>query len=297
MPTRADYRSLAPITLLALLLMALAGCEPDHAAHAPAPAVPAAPSPDAPPDVHTASFTASPAPRAGEPTALSFVPRAPDGTPVRDLDEVHEALSHLIIVSEDLRHYDHVHAGALDGEGAFTFPYTFPHGGRYVLFVDYTPSATGTAVVTRHEVEVAGPGSASAAASRTPSGLALRPGGVRLRTEPERLPVGDAHLTFSVMDDSGQPARDLEPHLGTAGHLVVIDEGARRFLHAHPLGGGSHGGAPSSTGPDLAFHAAFPEPGRYRAWVEFRRAGAVEVVAFDLDVAARGDADAPSHTH
>jgi hypothetical protein len=66
--------------------------------------------------------------------------------------------------------------------------------------------------------------------------------------------------------------------MGAMGHLVVISADAKQYVHAHPASGG--GGDKG----EVAFAAHFPQPGLYKGWGQFKRAGRVAVVPFVVRV-------------
>ena len=80
---------------------------------------------------------------AGQPTTLAFTPHETgnESAPV-PLAVVHEKKIHLIIVSKDLGQFYHEHP-EYTAEGDYKVQYTFPKGGDYVLFQDYTPTGSG----------------------------------------------------------------------------------------------------------------------------------------------------------
>ncbi len=92
-------------------------------------------------------------PTAGQPTTLCFIPQyAATGEIVRDLLVVHKYLLHLIVTSDDLSYFDHVHP-VQQPDGTFAIDYTFPHGGNFLLFADVTPRGE-RAQVFRLPIEV-----------------------------------------------------------------------------------------------------------------------------------------------
>ena len=104
-------------------------------------------------------------------------------------------------------------------------------------------------------------------------------------------------LTFKVEDAAGQPVRDLELYMGMPGHAIVMRRDLQVFAHVHPSGSApmaamniampqaashaSHEMAPPST---VTFPYGFPQPGRYRIFVQVKRSGRVVTEAFDADV-------------
>lgn len=326
-PREALALAAATVVVVLLPIVVASGCAPAEGAPSrDAPATAVAASPTSTVSEPTMDLSFSTPPNAGVPTTLRYRFFDADGRPVTDLVETHEALSHLVIVHERFGVYDHLHGTEVAVDGTFTLSYTFPGGGTYFLFADYTPAGGETRVV-RREVSVGG--APPTAALSTPSARAVTPGGlaVQLRTEPGTLTTGDARLTVSVADATGAPVTDLEPYLGAAGHLMIVSEDGQRFLHAHPLGGGDrdhaahdhsapghdhadHGEAradrpeASFHGPEVSFHTAFPAPGRYRAWVELRRNGQTETASFVIDVVgepvpadANGEHATAEHDH
>ncbi len=126
-----------------------------------------------------------------------------------------------------------------------------------------------------------------------------------------------AAFTFRLEEDAtGAPVRDLRPYLGAPAHVVILRADAADFAHTHgEMGdaaaapaagpghaaaaghapgaahggtGGAHGaGTPDAFGPEIRFHHAFPRPGLYKLWGQFRTRGG-EVVTADFVVRAGG---------
>jgi hypothetical protein len=107
-------------------------------------------------------------------------------------------------------------------------------------------------------------------------------------------------LSFAVRDGSGATVA-VEPYMGMAAHVVVSNHDHSVFAHLHPSGSISMAALQKFTAdaaPDHSAHAAaiegrvdvpyaFPKAGRYRMWVQVKRAGQVRTAAFDVDVKER----------
>lgn len=210
---------------------------------------------------------------AGNPASLEFRIENPTGMLLKNFEIVHEKVLHLLVVSKDLSWFRHEHP-VMQPDGTFTLAFTFPAGGTYYVYHDFTPSpAPGAAAglsqqMVRVPVEVKGDAPArvalvpDAATSKTIDGYSVTLGGA------EAVKAGgSATLTFNISKD-GKPMTTLAPYLGAFGHLVVISENGEEFVHSHPLGG-HEGHAMTSVGPTVAFEAHFKEPGLYKAWGQF----------------------------
>jgi hypothetical protein len=109
-------------------------------------------------------------------------------------------------------------------------------------------------------------------------------------------------LRFRVSDKNGQPASDLEPYMGMAGHLVIVRRDLSVFAHVHPAGSvpmaavallenqkspsgdsmpGMHHGPVSS---EITFPYGFPQPGDYRLFLQVKPGGQVKTAVFELNV-------------
>jgi len=227
-----------------------------------------------------ADGAAAPKIEAGKEVTLRFKLAAPDGGTVKDLEVVHEKLIHLLMVSADLAWFGHEHPEAA-ADGSFTLRTTFPHGGSYTLFHDFTSKRDGMQVVPV-ELAVAGEAPAPVALAPDADGARVVEGcTVKLVAPAPLRSLFNLSLKVRVEQD-GQPVTDLEPFLGALGHLIVISEDRRRFVHSHPLGAPPKVGKPA--GPEVTFGALFPAPGRYKAWVQLQRKGRVLTAPFVFDV-------------
>jgi len=102
--------------------------------------------------------------------------------------------------------------------------------------------------------------------------------------------------SFSILGPDGKPVTDLEPYMGMGGHAEFIKLDGSVFAHIHPSGSVSMASvavaSPSEMmamhqtgiGSTVSFPYGIPTPGRYRIFVQLKRAGKVETGAFDLTV-------------
>ena len=223
-------------------------------------------------------------PRAGVPATLRFRVESPAGEPVTSFEVVHEKLLHLILVSDDLSWFAHEHP-VIQPDGSFVLAQTFPHTGAYTLFHDFTPPRVGMQVVPAGlEVEGDEPAPETVPLQDGPRSRVVDGYTVSLAAPPVRSLV-TAQLAFRVERD-GQPVTDLQPYLGTLGHLIVISADRKHFVHSHPLPPPAAAGEAPAAGPTVTFSALFPSPGRYKAWGQFQHDGRVITADFVLDVAS-----------
>jgi hypothetical protein len=110
---------------------------------------------------------------------------------------------------------------------------------------------------------------------------------------------------FRLLDSSGQPAGDVVPYLGMAGHAAFVKTDGTVFAHTHPDGSAAmpammiaNGEAPGAMDsmadmpgmamekipPVVEFPYGFPSAGRYRIFVQMKHGGTVETGVFDAEV-------------
>lgn len=231
---------------------------------------------------------------ASKPALISYSVRKGEEI-ISELATVHEWLSHLIIVSEDLSYFDHVHADFSASTGLFSLKYTFPKAGTYILFADFTPRETDSTQVERLEIQV----------QEHPSGTKQPPAddteaeniAITQKTLPETLKSNRiAQLIYRIEDADGEPVNDVQPFLGAPGHLVIISDDTQTFLHVHPLDGAEHHTENHADhtwhpteqnpyfGPEIVFHTHVTAPGDYRVWLEIKRHGRQHRRQFTLNI-------------
>lgn len=216
-------------------------------------------------------------PKVQQDTQVKFQLLNPDGNPLTEYDIVHEKRLHLIVVSEDLNYFNHLHPDMQEA-GLFTQTLNLPRGGRYKLIADVTPTGRGASSYGQW-IDVSG------------SKLALKPiqldtdltktvDGQQVTLQFDRAPRAgqETMMTFHFTDaDTHQPTTDLEPYLGAIGHVVALSADAEQYLHVHPM-------EEKGSGPDAMFHIEFPKSGLYKIWGQFQRKGEVLIAPFVITV-------------
>ncbi|WP_218082811.1 hypothetical protein [Anthocerotibacter panamensis] len=295
-------KSLAALICIASLAGAVFADEPEHAAmdamgisemhdhgameHTPAPQ-------------DQLIFTPNAKLTPGKSQQFTLQVRSAKGKPVERFAVVHEKLMHLIVVSNDLSYFSHIHP-TYQGKGIFKVTTSLPSAGRYTAFADYTPQKGSKQI--KATALLVGTSTANAVAPKPDTTLSKSLAGLKvdLLLDPKTVKPGqETPITFSIKDADGQPIQNLQPYLGAMGHLVIIQYSpkleAASYLHAHPR---EHGGAMVSMGamhgmkmsdkPDkpgqVTFDTAFPEPGIYRLWGQFQRKGKVFTADFTIAI-------------
>ncbi len=230
---------------------------------------------------------------AGQPVTISFTPKVigKDSEAVA-LDLQHEKKIHLIVVSDDLSYFEHIHPdyqadGSYQikvlgkGQGYSNGPgkneTKFEKGGDYFLFADYKPTG-GSHQVEKVPVKIAG--TAKAPARFTTDKLSGTSGNysVTLNATGGKLVTGtQLHIAGTVLKDGKEiDATTLENYLGAKAHMVVISMDEKEYLHVHP----------DVVNGKFDLNTTFKKPGIYRGWIQFQSEGKVHTIDFTMNVTA-----------
>lgn len=206
---------------------------------------------------------------------LSFTPKKKDADAEQvALDIQHEKKIHLILVSDDLSWFNHIHP-EFGSDGSYTVKTTFPAPGKYKAFADYKPTG-GSAVVDKIDIEVAG----SAPAAKTFSGQKLS--GSSDAYTFELQPQGGSLVTGTPLHIKGVVKKDgkeinatsLDNYLGAKAHFVLISLNEKEYLHVHP----------EVEDGKFDLHTTIEKPGTYRGWVQFNADGKIHTIDFTWNV-------------
>lgn len=220
-------------------------------------------------------------PVSADPHTLQYRVVGPDGTTITAFLDSHGAKLHTVVIHSDLSGFQHVHPD-LRADG--TWRVTVPAGAWHIVF-DMWPAGATTNIVlatnTDDEVAVATVPLPAADDAPTLDGLTVHRDG----------------LTFTVTDAQGNPVTDLEPYLGSSGHLIAIRQGDLASTHLHPststgttgtTGTTAMAGMPDMVAPAtatpanvLTFTGSLTN-GTYRVFLQFGHAGAVVTVAYTV---------------
>jgi hypothetical protein len=242
-------------------------------------------------------------PVAGIPTTLKVSLQNDDGTPATLFVDM-EKYAHMVIVSEDETVFAHIHADdkrpltqqEIDSS-TFTFNYTFPKAGKYLISVDY---AHGLKLESKQfVVEVVGGPAQSREQKQYPS-----PGnfsGYEVSIDYSLPFAGQVEtLKFDIKKD-GRPIQNMVPYLSAVAHIAVVKNDFTKFVHTH---GEIHPpGVPyppiivkngkivhqMTPVPDMfaspiEAHVIFPTSGLYTVRVQFKVGNEVIPAAFTVRV-------------
>lgn len=199
----------------------------------------------------------------GTETELRFVILDEEGQTLKDFEIAHERLLHLILVRDDLQHFQHLHPSLNSSTGEFSARMTLSEAGDYTMFGDFVP-LKGERTVLSVPLSVTGEYLATPLVMSSERSVIVGPFMVTPHF-PEVIRSGEAaHYSFDVTKNG--KAIQLEKYLGATGHSVLLHEVDLDFIHTH---------ADESA---LAFSTVFAKTGLYKAFTQFQVDGQVYTV-------------------
>ncbi len=226
---------------------------------------------------------------AGVPAELEFVIEAPGGSALVDYDVEHDKELHLIVVSRDLAEFAHVHPTRGD-DGVWSVEMPAMPPGSYRVFADFVP-AGASGLTLGSDLTV--PGDSAPTPLPEPSSE-VTVDGYDVTFDGELVAGTESEVTITV-SRNGVPVTDLDPYLGTLGHLVAVRDGDLAYLHVHPLD------APDDErGPSVRFAVEVPTAGSYGLYFDFSHDATVRTAAVIAEAGPSGAneaADATSDGH
>lgn len=217
-----------------------------------------------------------------QPISLGIDIQDEAGKPVNKFDIFQEKIMHLIVVSNDLEHFDHLHPEYKDN-GRFQVSAEFPNSGEYTLFSDYKPAGQAE-TVSLTNINIPGTVPLPKSLAKYEKTKTLADTKVNFKSSQEKIKAGeDITLTFDIKDKNNQPVKDLKPYLGEKGHLVIIKSSSTLtksdYLHAHAMKDTPDG--------QVQFHTNFPQSGTYKMWMQFDRNGEIKTADFWVNVESK----------
>ena len=227
--------------------------------------------------------------RAGAPAAFAVV------SPYSVLERVHEREMHVLVISEDLGSFSHIHPDPVTRQ-FFAGTHVFPHAGVYWIYVDHTPSGK-TQTIAKFRVAVAGPPHPPVDLRETSEPDATVEGVRATLVTKGPLEAGlDISFRFALAETAtGNVITDLQPYLSAWGHILFVRKEGDEVIHAHPreakgapLSPWVHSHAmPGPSPAEIDTVTGFKSPGVYKVWLQVQRNGSVLTFPFVVRIAAQ----------
>lgn len=215
---------------------------------------------------------ARPNAEAGKESLLRFtINEMHSGKPISNLGIVHDKIMHVVLVRNDLKHFDHVHP-EMNEAGIFSAPYIFSSSGLYRIWVDFT--IDGMQHIIDFDINV--PSNLEAGEKDMLNGIK-----VNFKSPKEIMAGKEIDLEFEIFDENNKPIAITEKFLGANAHLIDIDEKLEEFDHNHD--------EKFDKDNVISFRHEFSKSGRHRLWVQFLVNNRVKTASFDLMVTEQNE--------
>jgi hypothetical protein len=179
------------------------------------------------------------------------------------LETQHDYKAHFILVSADLRSYQHLHPEYKNN--VWNVSANMTSQGTYYAYVDIKP-LKGDAIVLRKALTVR-----AATDTKTIKYPGLTPKltaiskDVTAVASPDPSVLNRPTAISFALTRGGKAVNDLKPYLAAFGHVVVLKQGSPEvYMHLHP------NNIDDESKAVIPFSATFTSAGRYTAFAEFK---------------------------
>ena len=222
----------------------------------------------------------------------------------------HGHLVHLFMLRVPaMDRFYHLHPETVS-DGSFTIRLPAVPSGEYKIFADIV-RGTGFPETMVSEINLpdvigqplsgddSGVSASTLGSSAQTTYISALPDGGRMVWHQDETMLKAGQLSwfrFRVEDAEHNPAADLEPYMGMAGHAEFVRSDLSVFAHIHPAGSvpmaslmiaqknsglSMDHGSMHALPAEVSFPYAFPQPGDYRLFVQVKRRGQVETGVFN----------------
>ncbi|OGH30494.1 MAG: hypothetical protein A3E40_04305 [Candidatus Levybacteria bacterium RIFCSPHIGHO2_12_FULL_37_9] len=236
-------------------------------------------------DFHATLSSSPSAILAGKPFVLHIALHDSKGNPINDLQVSHERILHVILVSEDLEEFIHVHpedseipAFSVVESGQFNIPLALSKAGRYRVLVD--GNRLGNEVSATSWLSVGGKASNTLIEKNLSQEKTFDRYDVILSVEPKTPKTGEeVHLNYRI-ERNGKQISDTDKFLGADMHLLIASLDLSVMSHTHGL----KVNAQDNPLGEIDAHYSFPYPGIWKIFGQFQHQGRVVTTDFMVEV-------------
>jgi hypothetical protein len=207
---------------------------------------------------------------AGENFKIVFNPvLKADSNNLVKLETIHERKVHLIIVSDDLEYFDHIHPVEMNN-GTYAVEFVLPSGGKYKLYAEYKPESYDK-ITDEFDFIVSGKSKAEKIYESKSTAYTGKEYSVKLLNA-ENLIAGEDQTIIAEFYKDGKKlnVNTLDNYLGEKAHAVLISIRDKKFMHVHPM----------VMDNKLNLHLNIEKSDLYRLWIQFKINGQVHTADF-----------------
>ena len=186
--------------------------------------------------------------------------------PISNIEIVHDKIMHVVLVRNDLKHFDHIHPKAIE-PGVFAVPYTFSSSGIYRIWIDFT--IDGMQHIVDFDINVLE--NTESQEKETLEGL-----NVKFMSPIKIITNQETELIFEIFDKNNKPLPIIEKFLAADAHLISIDEYLEEFNHNHD--------EKFDEDSKISFTHTFTKSGKHKIWVQFSAEGKAKTASFEVIV-------------
>lgn len=208
----------------------------------------------------------------GEVIKLFFLPKNKfDEKKLVQLETIHEKKIHLIIVSDDLGYFEHIHP-TQNNSGEYSVETVFPFGGNYKLFAEYKPVGNNK-ITDKFDLFVNGDEKPKSIYKKEKLNYKDNSFYLTLKNADNIIAGNETHIPVEIFKDGKElNAANFDNYLGEKAHAVLIGIANFDFLHVHPM----------VMNNKLNLHMNIVESGYYRLWLQFQIDGKLYTADFVL---------------